>query len=102
MRILLLPVRTAGAETSFSALNRIFTSEKFHSTPSHVDTLMKNCIEGPSICSIRSATNIFFVVVYQPSIHSLGKGSTSSIVDLGKGLSEIFILGATAKYFLGI
>lgn len=56
-RILLLPVGTVAVERSVSTMNRMLTSDRYRKTPAHVDALMKISIEGPSIPSIRNATD---------------------------------------------
>jgi len=56
LKILLLPIGTAGVERSFSTLNRILNSERCRQLADHVDMLMKISIEGPAVPDVCSST----------------------------------------------
>jgi len=54
-KMLLLPIGTASVERSFSAMNRILSSERCRLTAEHVNALMRIAIEGPAIPELRTA-----------------------------------------------
>jgi len=54
-KMLLLPIGTASVERSFSAMNRILSSERCRLTAGHVNALMRIAIEGPAIPELRDA-----------------------------------------------
>lgn len=56
-KILLLAVGPAGVERTFSTMNRTLSSERSRLIPTHVDALIKVCVEGPNIPNIRDATD---------------------------------------------
>lgn len=55
--LLLLPITTATVERSFSALNRVLSSERSRLLPNHVNELLSITIEGPEVPDARDATD---------------------------------------------
>lgn len=56
--LLLLPITTATVERSFSALNRVLSSERNRLLPNHVNELMSITIEGPEVPDARDAIDV--------------------------------------------